>query len=109
MARWKIRHPNLYPVYYTDTVLRAHFSKDWEFLSEHITPYAARMAADRFREWRFCLRHAAGGRAYPIEMNFRIETKTVEQVNGKHAIFVRVRPRRLANLLSLNPELAHIP
>lgn len=109
MSRWKPRDPSIYPIQFFDIVEKAHSNLGQPTILEVCRDEEiARSFLDRFREWRFCLRHSKGHhRCSTIERDFRITTRTKPSVIGIQ-IFVTVKPRAESAILdlSLNPDLA---
>lgn len=106
MSKWKVRDPSLYPIAFTDTVLKAVSDAEPAFLSSHPSRQSARLAADRFREWRFCLRQSGRSlhRVFTIERDFHITLRTEFQAN-RYSLWVAVIPRKLTTIEQLNPHL----
>lgn len=108
-SKWKPRDPYIFPIAFTETVLKALSDARPAFLSSHPSRYEARVAADRFREWRFCLRqiNASLHRAWEIERDFHITLRT-EFEAGSYSLWVAVVPRKLSAVERLNPHLAEV-
>jgi hypothetical protein len=105
VSKWKLRDPAIFPVTYTDCTLAAHESSKPVFLSSHSSKLSARHAADRFREWRYCLRGKGHGhRAYRLECDSTIGLETRE-FGGRWELWVTVKVKAHKSLLDLNPGL----
>lgn len=93
-SSWKARSPSRYPAYYATSVEMALAESREVLLSTHDNAYAARKAADKFREWRFCLRSKYGSplhRCYDIELSSKIVLRTLRS-EGLWWIYVSVIP-----------------
>jgi len=107
-SKWRVRDPNIFPVRFTDLTIEALSNHEEVFLSLHPTRAAARAAADRFREWRFCLRNGSfAHRAYLIEQNYNIKLIT-KFFNHKYELWISVSEKLLSVAERLNPDLAEI-
>lgn len=108
-SKWKPRDPAIFPAAFSTTVLKALSDDRPAILSSHPTRQSARVAADRFREWRFCLRSAGFTlhRVHEIERDFQITLRTEFQA-GSYTLWVAVIPRKLSVVRQLNPHLADL-
>lgn len=109
-SAWSIRSPGIFPARFATVVLEAESSGEPTFFSSHRTSYESRRAADKFREWRFCLRESKNPahRGYRTEIESRICLRSISNPLGGFDLYVEIRPRVRAGLSMLNPDLADI-
>lgn len=108
-SKWRPRDPSIFPAHFTLVVLRSQTNASPALLSTHRSKLHARVAADCFREWRFCLRSGSyrAQRAWTIERDFHITLRTVVQAD-LFELWVEVVRRKADLLGGLNPHLASL-
>jgi hypothetical protein len=109
MPRWKLRSPSIYPIRYTEVLLRALETGE-AILDTYPTQPDASLDMDKFRCFRYCLRehpHGRSHRAGSIAMNYAIRAKVVppDPTLSLWSVRVTVRPTIVSQLTLLNPDL----
>jgi len=93
MPQWKLRDPSVYPMAWSDIILRAHDRGKSQILQVCATEAEARGFLNRFRCFRYCLRHHPYyHRAKAIETEHRIVTRTIPSYLG-FTIPLEVKPK----------------
>lgn len=108
MPTWKLRSPDSFPGYFIDAVQHGKYMLTMKdearvFLRTSVTKEEAKVEADRFRHFRFCLRHHPLHRLHSAErdLSLKLSCRQHKRAEGMFTLSLILRHKRSTDDLSL--------